>query len=656
MSQTKSNAQAKKTPLITPSASPPLSRPNRRVSDTASPSKRPRYTRTPSRSFTPLSRPPRDPEELNEARCASSARVLEVWSQLAERYARGLDEDDIIDLRHDTVIKDRGFLRSTSIQYDIGCFADADDSVDEDVDDDIDELDAFSPEANISDELEMERQKRDVPPVQAMDPDDARDLKEFLEEEERRRQACGDKDADDDDDVLDFRQFGNEDGFSEDDLSATSQEDNAEHDSQEDTPEGWNLYNHTSAPNRDISCSNSSVHGDSSDSSEDELAVEAWEQDEGSALFHVARHSEDASEQVVSQSPWPPPSTSSTTSQTASRVNSESKLIRKSKRRTSPTPDFSFPAQLQTPPRSQSSTIDSIPDTYSFPDPFTSTPTRTLPTPTGDVAKVLHKLRGSPTPLPKSKRSAPISKRPSGSPKQPSDKPKSKGKISSLNLPPHVLIVKKKDKTHATKQPRNAKVNVIEIPVSPEPEDGGLEFDSPVKVISEFDLPSPQRSQSEESDDPISLSPEINVEDRSEKCLVSKFRKGKKRKRVASDAEEFDEGDDCGKGDSSPLTSGVNRGRSQKSPFMCSSASGISDSGSGSSKFRSGDLFGERTEMPRPPDLGSRPRNSYRRSETHQIRPILSQDLKLKPCSSPQVPCGSPHKPHPSLPISVTAH
>lgn len=192
--------------LMTPSASPA---PFHRLQDRPSPTKRPRLasSSTPSTSSTSfVSTPPAfanqtyhtvtantDGTDLHDARRASSFRVLNVWSQLAERYSRPLAEDDIVDLRTGDLVKDRNVIRSTPHQYDIGFFGDLDGTetatTDEGSDD---ELDAFAPGANISDELEMERVSREgLDPVREMDPADAQDLREFLEAESRRREEFG---------------------------------------------------------------------------------------------------------------------------------------------------------------------------------------------------------------------------------------------------------------------------------------------------------------------------------------------------------------------------------------------------------------------------------------------------------------------------------
>jgi len=148
--------------------------------------------------------------DVHESRKASSLRLLNFWAQLGERYNRPLDEDDVIDLRDNSLVKDRGILRSAPTTYKVGCFAgdelpsDVNDASSdgggihtEDDYDDVDEIDAFAPEANISDELELEKEKLQVPRVQKLGPADTEDLREFLEAEQKRKELYGDLDEDD---------------------------------------------------------------------------------------------------------------------------------------------------------------------------------------------------------------------------------------------------------------------------------------------------------------------------------------------------------------------------------------------------------------------------------------------------------------------------
>ncbi|KAG9011855.1 hypothetical protein FRB90_006973, partial [Tulasnella sp. 427] len=62
---------------------------------------------------------PFEDREHAEARRASVARVLSIWESLEQRYARAMDDDDIVDLRSGKLVQDRGVLkaRSKPLQY-----------------------------------------------------------------------------------------------------------------------------------------------------------------------------------------------------------------------------------------------------------------------------------------------------------------------------------------------------------------------------------------------------------------------------------------------------------------------------------------------------------------------------------------------------------
>lgn len=148
-----------------------------------------------------------------------------MWSSLAEKYERRLDEDDIVDLESQTVIKDYGILRSTTDMYNIGCFAEQQEREhqgdDIGLDDEPDEIDAFGDnvdcasqrDTDAEDELELLHSQR-LPPVQELDPEDAADLAEFLEAEKTRRSRFGDPDDDVDDENLRLVEIRDEVGTS----------------------------------------------------------------------------------------------------------------------------------------------------------------------------------------------------------------------------------------------------------------------------------------------------------------------------------------------------------------------------------------------------------------------------------------------------------
>jgi hypothetical protein len=205
--------------LITPSVSPPPTRSSQpfRRSDTAPPplkrqrtaSARQRSVHDPapssnSRTHTPTA-------DVGKEREASRVRLLGVWSSLAQRYSRHMDEDDLVDITTGEIIRDNGVLRNApTLKF--GSLADPSDEgsdegtevEDEDEDEgneyDLDELDAFAePQSPSLDRNEFEDGGKVVPPVTLLDPTDVKDLHDFLEEEKRRREQCG-SDADEDSD------------------------------------------------------------------------------------------------------------------------------------------------------------------------------------------------------------------------------------------------------------------------------------------------------------------------------------------------------------------------------------------------------------------------------------------------------------------------
>jgi hypothetical protein len=352
-----------KNALITPSASPPISRSYNsswsRKLDTASPAKRPRLASVFSSTPAP-SLPSQEPGfDLDDARRTSSQRVVNLWSQLAEKYTRRLDEDDIIDFRVDDIIRDRGILRASQ-DYDFGCFGDAPNDVgseggDQDAEDDVDELDAFAPEANISDEIRMKR--GNMPPKRAMSPAFAEDLKEFLELERRRKEESG-VEEDEESSEVDLRAL-----YDEEWEETSSVEDRGEDDD-------GSTVSHSDDETDYV------VPTQADDESEDELGI--WDVDEGSTVYQISQELKDEDEDdikiveppsaarspsPVHESTPPIPSSSQTKSKKQSTPRYKSKLPTRKK----------SPVQLHTPPQSSSSVFDS-----STPDDIFSSITRKL--------------------------------------------------------------------------------------------------------------------------------------------------------------------------------------------------------------------------------------------------------------------------------------
>ncbi|KAH6912724.1 hypothetical protein BKA70DRAFT_1264776 [Coprinopsis sp. MPI-PUGE-AT-0042] len=219
--------------LVTPSASPPPRQAVTKSRPSTAPvpqlDKRSRVSSTPKPSQTSSSasssaRPTEEPIDYEKERKASASRLLDVWSQLAERYTRRLDEDDIVDIVTGKIVKDNGVLRKAKKMRFGDTHApgrneddEAEESEEEDgqenqggqpEDDDDDELDAFLDADNDHDDeeqpevLEIHSRVEAVPPVTPQNPLDAADLKEFMETERLRRSVLGSEPEDDPDAYL----------------------------------------------------------------------------------------------------------------------------------------------------------------------------------------------------------------------------------------------------------------------------------------------------------------------------------------------------------------------------------------------------------------------------------------------------------------------
>lgn len=379
--------------LITPSVSPPPSAVGRTKSSSRPPPKRPRINSLnpagPS-SRTSSSSKPIDPSR-DEAWRASSKRLIDVWDSLAERYNVPLDQDDIIDLRTVELVKDRGIVRSLKKGFDIGVFgapeheegdagASSEDGAFTEVDErdeEVDEIDSFAQEPVVPVKIELEKANRHVPPFRAGNPDDANDLKEFLEAEERRRA----RDGEDEDE--------GSDGFEPLEIFSTSEE--------EDT-EGDSFYSAMGSRYKRVSSVHSSpiisqpipvfqriITDDAltvadEDTSEDEFAV--WSDDAASARPPSRTYSDEGPSEhrpLTPPSPRLPPSV--IPSKPSVVLSRRTKSVQPSKRLPSPTsiPSRSRNTQLQTPPLSHtaSSVSTETPEVRSSParlTPYTSRP------------------------------------------------------------------------------------------------------------------------------------------------------------------------------------------------------------------------------------------------------------------------------------------
>lgn len=183
-------------PLITPSASPPPRVPPSRI-NVASPSKR-QYPSSVSRSSS-LHRSVGASDsdvDIQMEREASRARLLDTWSQLAERYSRPLDEDDIVDIRTGEIVKDNGFWRATR-RFGFGEvlapeYQEETTTGESGDEDGADELDAFTEEHDYLEDVFLARGLQRPPQKSSnVDFEYDYDLKEFLEAEERRKEKYG---------------------------------------------------------------------------------------------------------------------------------------------------------------------------------------------------------------------------------------------------------------------------------------------------------------------------------------------------------------------------------------------------------------------------------------------------------------------------------
>ena len=312
------------TPLITPSVSPPRSRapfrPSGHPPEHPSPSKRPRLVRTPSSPPSSAASASNavalTVAEIEASRRAAVTRLSNAWSQLAKRYIRNLDEDDIIDLRSIDIVEDRGNIRALEPDAHVssvwaGELPSADTSSDAggaqtEVEDELDELDAFAGGGEEGgDHLPIVKSFVGVPPMRPGDPMDDHDLREFLEEEKTNQVKAGrlddeysDSQADNEQPVRtqheDVEESAEEDSSSEDlPLSTVTQKPKAKK-----QPRARPRKSTRPPPAR-----LSSRPLPPADESEDELGI--WVNDESSAIYRVVRDDEliDDEEEASSSSP-----------------------------------------------------------------------------------------------------------------------------------------------------------------------------------------------------------------------------------------------------------------------------------------------------------------------------------------------------------------
>jgi hypothetical protein len=217
-----------------------------------------------------------NPDDIDKLRRQSTMRLWKVWESLSERYARPLEEDDIIDFRDNRLVQDRGILRK--LTTDFGELSSEPENGDDtewekDKDDlpgseDPDELDSLNPVADIANEM---AKRHGLMKRQTRSPSIDDDLQEFLAAEERRKQLYGDVDAD-----------LNEETYSGETVTKPRpRKDSIHPELEESRPSKGNQMlslDERPPPLKDVD-------------SDDELA--AWSRDEASAIYHVSPASGD---------------------------------------------------------------------------------------------------------------------------------------------------------------------------------------------------------------------------------------------------------------------------------------------------------------------------------------------------------------------------
>jgi hypothetical protein len=264
-----------------------------------SPAKRPRLASTPSSTSLP-STPTRDRDTVDfyQARFESTMRLKSAWAQLAQRYARPLEEDDIIDLRDARILKDRGVVRGLHAKVSFGGISILDEPGNEanseaggahsEDEDDFDEIDSISREAR-----GLEAQLRRVKPLRDLDSEDE-ELKDFLEAERRTREEFGPVDEEVDED------------WSED---LAQLQDDAEDESGDLADEVIEILESSDeeSEHQDFSRTfTTRTHEDSDSEDEDELG--RWVHDESTAIYEVVRTPTVPDDEVIEIFDTPPSS------------------------------------------------------------------------------------------------------------------------------------------------------------------------------------------------------------------------------------------------------------------------------------------------------------------------------------------------------------
>ena len=288
--------------LAHPASSPGprhVTRPPDYPHDLPSPSKRLRLASTPSSASLP-STPSKDRSNVDfyQARFESAMRLKGAWGQLAQRYARSVDEDDIIDLRDVELFKDRGVVRNlTQINFgDIfvpdepgnDANSDAGGAHSED-EDDFDEIDSLSHGARAQHGLEA--QLRRVKPLRDLDSEDEDDLRDFLEAEKQTREEFGPADEEISEDLA-----GLQDDVEDETGDLVDEVIEVLGSSDEECEE------------RDLPRTFTRARDDYEDEDEDEDELGGWVHDESTAIYEVVRTSAPPENEIIEIFDTPPSS------------------------------------------------------------------------------------------------------------------------------------------------------------------------------------------------------------------------------------------------------------------------------------------------------------------------------------------------------------
>jgi Centromere protein Scm3 len=266
--------------------------------------------------------------DFHQARFDSTMRLKDSWAQLAQRYARPLEEDDIIDLREVTILKDRGVVRNLGAQVNFGnvplpdelgndASSEAGGAPSEEDEDDFDEIDAFS---RLPVQKRLEAQLRRVKPLHGGDSEDQDDLREFLEAERRTREVFGPLDEDFGEHLAELQeQVSNEGG----DLADEVIEIFDSSDGECEQPDMSRTFTNST----NVDCDSEDEDGDEGedgdgDGDDDDDELGGWEHDESNAIYEVVRTPIPEVIEIFDTPPSSPPSSPLTMSDPLSRSSS----------------------------------------------------------------------------------------------------------------------------------------------------------------------------------------------------------------------------------------------------------------------------------------------------------------------------------------------